>query len=115
MVTGKRAPIGRPPASRARRVYVREWRRYMGVRAVECAIALNIERESYLRLERAPYKFNNGEMAVLADTIGVKPTQFWGLPPSTGDVRVSLDDLADDNPHVDRELIVRAVKGMVGK
>jgi hypothetical protein len=56
----------------------------MGVKAIDCALALDIELESYLRLERSPYKFNNGEMAVLAVIIGVKPHQFWFPPPEPG-------------------------------
>ncbi len=115
MVTRKRVPIARPPASRARPVYVREWRRYMGVKSVDCAVALDIERESYLRLERSPFKFNNGEMAVLAEAIGVKPNQFWFPPPTDGQVKVSIDDMLDDIPEGEREMIVRAVRGMVGK
>jgi len=87
----------------------------MGVKAIDCAIALDIERESYLRLERTPYKFNNGEMAILAVTIGVKPNRFWFPPPVPGATRISLDDLVDEMPDPDRELIVRAVRGMVGK
>jgi hypothetical protein len=96
-------------------VYVREWRRFMGSKAVDCAIALDIERESYLRLERNPFKFNNAEMAILADEIGVKPNQFWFPPPEPGQIKVSLDDMIDEMPDADRELIVRAVRGMVGK
>src|SRR5258705_9951587 len=115
MVTKKRVPIGRPPASKGRPVYVREWRRYMGGKAIDCAVALDIERESYLRLERTPYKFNNGEMAVLAVTIGVKPNQFWFPPPVPVATRISLDDFVEEIPDPVRELIVRAVRRSVGK
>jgi hypothetical protein len=116
MVTRDRKPIARPPASRARPVFVRGWRRYMGVKAVECAIALDIERESYLRLERTPYKFNNGEMALLALTIGIKPEQFWFQPPEPGqERRFSVDDALDELDGDNRELIVKAIRGMIGK
>jgi hypothetical protein len=96
-------------------VYVREWRRYMGTKSVDCAIALDIERESYLRLERAPYKFNIGELVVLAETIGVKPNQFFFPPPAQGENRVSLDEMLDDLADDRREMVVNAFRGMVGK
>jgi hypothetical protein len=116
MVTRPRKPIGRPPVSRARPVFVRGWRRYMGVKAIECAIALDIERESYLRLERTPYKFNNGEMAALAATIGINPDQFWFQPPEPGqERRFSVDDALDELEGDNRELIVKAIRGMIGK
>ena len=115
MVTKKRLPIGRPLASKARRVYVREWRRFMGVKAIDCAIALDIERESYLRLERTPHKFNNGEMAILAEVIGVKPNQFWFPPPEPGQERISLDDMAEEMPETMRQAAILAFRGMAGK
>ncbi len=116
MVTRSRKPIGRPPVSRARPVFVREWRRYMGVKAVECAVALDIERESYLRLERTPYKFNNGEMAVLSEAIGITPEQFWFQPPEPGkERRFSVDDALDELPDDNRDLVLKAIRGMIGK
>lgn len=115
MVTQPRKPIPRPSASKARRVYVREWRRHKKVKAVDCAIALDIERESYLRLERTPHKFNNGEMAILADLIGIKPSQFWFPPPAPGQERVSLDDMIEDIPEPMQQAAILAVRGMAGK
>lgn len=115
MVTQPRKQIPRQRASKARRVYVREWRRFMGVKAIDCAIALDIERESYLRLERTPQKFNNGEMAVLADIIGVNPNQFWFPPPVPGQERVSLDDLIEDMPEPMQRAAILAVRGIAGK
>ena len=35
-----------------RHLYVRKWREFMGTKAVELSIALDIERESYYRLEK---------------------------------------------------------------
>lgn len=87
----------------------------MGVKSVECAVALDIERESYLRLERTPEKFNNAEMAVLAGVIGVKPHQFWFPPPEPGQQRVSLDDLIDEMPESMQQAAILAVRGMAGK
>lgn len=87
----------------------------MGVKAIDCAVALDIERESYLRLERTPQKFNNGEMAILADLIGVKPNQFWFPPPVPGQERVSLDDLIEDMPEPMQQAAILAVRGMAGK
>jgi hypothetical protein len=87
----------------------------MGAKSIDCAVALDIERESYLRLERTPEKFNNAEMAVLADVIGVKPHQFWFPPPEPGQQRVSLDDLMEDMPESMVQAAILAVRGMAGK
>lgn len=115
MVTQRRKPIPRPLPSKARRVYVRAWRRFMGAKSIDCAVALDIERESYLRLERTPEKFNNAEMAVLAEVIGVKPHQFWFPPPVPGQERVSLDDLIEDMPEAMVKAAILAVRGMARK
>lgn len=87
----------------------------MGTKAVEIAIALDIERESYYRLEREWWTINAGEMDTIAATIGVKPSQFWFPPPSPGHERISLDELIEDAPEDIQRMAVAAVRGMVGK
>lgn len=88
----------------------------MGTKATELAIALKIERESYYRLERTPYKFNVEELGKIADVMGVKPTQFWFHPPVPGAAaRISLDDLLDDAPEAVQQMAIAAVRGMVNK
>lgn len=106
MVTRRRRP---------RPLYIREWREFMGTKAIDLAIALDIERESYYRLERHPHKFNNEEMDIIAAEMGVKPSQFWFPPPTPGQDRISLDDLMDGVPDDMRKMVVNAVKGMMGK
>ena len=106
MVTRRRRP---------RPLYIREWRKFMGTKVIDLAVALDIERESYYRLEREPYKFNNQEMDIIAAEMGVKPSQFWFPPPTPGQDRISLDDLMEGVPDDMRKMVVNAVKGMMGK
>lgn len=88
----------------------------MGTKVVDLAIALDIERESYYRLERHPYKFNNEEMSIIAGEMGIEPSQFWFPPPEPGSPRrESLDDLLEDSPETVREMAIRAVRGILNK
>lgn len=88
----------------------------MGTKVLELAEALDIERESYYRLEREPWRINLGEVEILAKVIGVKSSQFRFPPPTAGaNQRISLDDLLEDVPEAVRAMAINAVRGMVGK
>lgn len=116
MVTRRRVPISKPPQVRRVRLFLREWRKFMGVSAVDCAIALDIERESYLRLEREPWRITVGGLDVIAEAIGVKSSQLRFAPPENGQEKPqSLDDLIEDAPDNVRQMAIAAVRGMVGK
>jgi hypothetical protein len=85
----------------------------MGTKAVELAIALDIERESYYRLERDWWTISAGEMDLIASTIGIKPNQLWFPPPAKGREVVSLDDLVESmTDEVRRDAAISAVKGI---
>jgi transcriptional regulator with XRE-family HTH domain len=98
------------------RFFLREWRKFMGTKAIEIAEALEIERESYYRLERETWRINIEQVSIIAKTIGIRPSQLWFLPP-TADARhnVSLDDLIENAPAHVQEMAIRAVRGIVGK
>lgn len=88
----------------------------MGTSAVDCAIELGIERESYLRLEREPWRITVAELDVIAEAIGVKASQLRFPPPQPGQAqRESLDDLIEDAPDNVRQMAIAAIRGMVGK
>lgn len=79
-------------------VYLREWREYLqktgktGLTAIAMAERLEIERESYYRLERNPKTLSVAEVAELADAMGIDPQRLWEPPPEVGKkVRPSLD------------------------
>ena len=98
------------------RLFLREWRKFMGVSAVICADALSIERESYLRLEREPWRINLEELEIIAESIGVKSTQLRFPPPEAGSSeRVSLDEMIEDAPEAVQKMAIAAIRGMVGK
>jgi hypothetical protein len=104
------------PAKPVRRpFYLREWRKFMGTKAIEIAIALGIERESYYRLERDWWTINAGEMDIISKVIGIKPSQLWFPPPAPGQKVVSLDDLLEDMPEAMQQAAILAVKGMAGR
>ena len=87
-----------------------------GVSAVDCAIALDIERESYLRLEREPWRITISELDIIASVIGAKASQLRFPPPQEGQqARVSLDELIEDAPENVQQMAIAAIRGMVGK
>ncbi|MGY3359777.1 DNA-binding XRE family transcriptional regulator [Bradyrhizobium sp. GM0.4] len=99
-----------------RQFYLKAWRKFMGTRAVELAETLDIERESYYRLEKNWWTINAGEMDLIAKTIGIKPSQLWFPPPAPGREVVSLDDLIEemDDP-IKQQAAIMAVRGIAGR
>ena len=88
----------------------------MGTKAIEIADALEIERESYYRLERETWRINVDQVPVIAKTIGIRSDQLWFHPPTPGAKHdISLDDLIEGAPANIKEMAIRAVRGMVGK
>jgi DNA-binding XRE family transcriptional regulator len=116
MVTSKKRQPLRPKAPVRRAFYLKEWRKYMGTKPIELAIALDIERQSYHRLETNWWTISAGEMDIIATTIGIKPSQLWFPPPKDGESgRKSLDDLLEDIPENMRPAAFLALRGMAGK
>lgn len=107
--TQSKVPLRRRP------FYLREWRKFMGTKAVDLAIALDIERESYYRLEREWWTINAGEMDIIATVIGIKPNQLWFPPPAPGQERVSLDDLVEEMEPIKQQAAISAVRGIAGR
>lgn len=116
MVTQRRPPIPKKRPPRRIKLYTREWRKFMGVSAVDCAAALDIERISYLRLEREPWRITVAEQDIIAKTIGVTVSQLRFPPPEAGkEAPVSIDAWMQDAPENVRAIVIAAVKGMLGK
>lgn len=113
MVTRKRQQRVIQP--RRRPFYLKEWRKFMGTKPVDLAVALDIERQSYHRLEKHWWTISAGEQDIIADVIGIKPSQLWFPPPKDGQERVSLDDLLDDMPEPMRVAAIAAVRGIARK
>ncbi|MCK1322114.1 helix-turn-helix transcriptional regulator [Bradyrhizobium sp. 156] len=113
MVTKRNQGTIRPAR---RQFFLKAWRKFMGTRAVELAEALDIERESYYRLEKNWWTINAGEMDLIAKTIGIKPSQLWFPPPTPGREVVSLDDLIEemDDP-IKQQAAIMAVRGIAGR
>ena len=81
----------------SRPFHLKEWRKFKGVKAVDLAEALEIERESYYRLERKWWTISVKEIDVLAERIGIEPGQFWLRPdvePASADVDLALKLIA---------------------
>lgn len=88
----------------------------MGTKAIDLAIALDIERESYYRLERNWWTINTGEQAIIATTIGIKPSQLWFPPPPTDEQeRISWDEAIEDIPENMQQAAFMALRGMAKK
>jgi DNA-binding XRE family transcriptional regulator len=114
--------VTRPPLKNQRQLrpaprpfFLRQWRKFMGTKAVELAEALGIERESYYRLEKNWWTISTGEQDIIARTIGIKPSQLWFPPPTQGQDVVSLDELVEDMPEQMKKAAINAVKGIAGR
>lgn len=87
---------------------------------MELAIALDIERQSYHRLEKNWWTISTGEIAIIATTMGIEPDQLWFPPPKTKKAlhepeRESIDDLLEDVPDNIQAIAIRSVRGIIGK
>lgn len=88
----------------------------MGTKAVEVADAIEVERESYYRLERETHRLSLSQIEKAADAIGVTPDQFWFRPPVPGtNAGINLNDLIAGVPPDMQEMVIKAVRGMVGR
>lgn len=109
MVTKRRNTLKRP-------IYLREWRKHVGVKAAVLAEALEIEEKSYYRLEREAWRLDVPDLDILADVLKIQPHQFWRRPSTGKDNNdISLDQLIEDQPAAIKLMTIKAVKGMVGK
>ena len=61
--------------------YLRKWRKALGLKAPALAEVLEIERESYYRLEKDPQKLSAGALMKLSQAMKIKPEQLWMIPP----------------------------------
>lgn len=88
----------------------------MGVSAVDCAIAIDIERESYLRMERETWRVSWQEAELLAKEIGINSSQLKFPPPAKGKpIPPSLDEMIEDQPDIVREMAIGAIIRLTGK
>ena len=115
MVTKKRSlPRPKAPAVKGIQLYLREWRKFMGVSAPDVADALGIERESYLRMERETWRVTFSEAILIATTIGIHVSQLRFPPPEPGKKpEESLDEMVEDKSPEFRRLARAAIRGML--
>jgi len=117
MATRKiKLPIPKKREPRRLKLYVREWRKYMGVSAPIVAEALGIERESYLKIERETWRIGASEAFIIADAIGCHVNQLRFPPPAAGQrPPQSADAILEGASEEVREMAIRALRGLVGK
>lgn len=97
-------------------VYLREWRKHKKLKAVAMAERLEIERESYYRLEREPQTLSVAEVMELAEAIGIEPKSLWEPPPEAGKPpRPSLDAIVQDLPSPQVEGFADMLRRAAGK
>ncbi len=96
-------------------VYLREWREHLHLRAVDMAERLEIERESYYRLERNPKTLSVAEVVEIADHMGIDPQRLWEPPPERdAPPRISLDAIVKDAPEAQIEGLADMLRKVVG-
>lgn len=71
------APRQKPLKTSVVKLYVYEWRRFMGAKIEVAAKALGVTAEEYEDLEQYPFRLTADEMARVAKAIGVDPNQFF--------------------------------------
>lgn len=103
-------------------VYLREWRRYIQkavnptLNAPAMADRLEIERESYLRLERNPHTLSVAELIEIAEAFGIDHWRLWEPPPEIGKkLRVSLDAVVADQSDSQVEGWADVIRRTAGK
>lgn len=86
----------------------------MGVKAPDVAAALEIERESYLKMERETWRISLQEAVIIADVLGVNVNQLKFPAPAKGEEPPeSLDAMIEGKSDDLKKLIRGAVKGMI--
>lgn len=115
MVTNRRRQLNRPKVPRRRKFYLEAWRKHLKVSPAVLAGALDIERQSYHRLEKNWWTISTGEQEVLADALEIKPSQLWFPPPPPGTAVESLDEMIEDIPDALKNAAIAAVKGIAGR
>lgn len=97
-------------------VYLREWRKFKELKAVDMAERLGIERESYYRLERKPFTLSVAELLELSDALGIPHQRLWELPPASGvKPRESLDAIVEGTPDAQVEGLADMLRRAVGR
>jgi transcriptional regulator with XRE-family HTH domain len=97
-------------------VYLRAWREFKNVRAVDMAERLGVERESYYRLERKPHTLSIAELLELGDALGVDHRRLFEPPPPSGlRPRPSLDEIVRDTPDSQVEGLADMLRRAIGK
>lgn len=74
-------PRLKPLKSALRKIFVAEWRDFMGVNITTAAAALGLDADSYAVLEAYPASLTGEQLVRLADNFGVEPSQLWFKPP----------------------------------
>ena len=119
MATRTRQPIPKNRKPRRIKLYLREWREFMFGKkrgAPKVAEALNIERESYLKMERETWRASYSDAVIIARTIGVDPNQLqWPPPPVGQKPPESADAILEGASEEVRDMAIRALRGLVGK
>lgn len=103
-------------------VYLREWRKYIQktvnatLNANAMADRLDIERESYYRLERKPHTLSVAELVEIAEAFGIDHRRLWEPPPEPGKpLRKSLDEVVADKPDTEVEGLAEMLRRAVGR
>lgn len=115
MVTRDRIRKGSGGAPR--RLFVDEWRERRGISPEQLAGRVGIERESYYRWLREPWRINRAKQAALEDALELPQDGLYS-PPSPLDApppRPSLDALTKDATPEQRDMLFDIARRILGK
>lgn len=96
--------------ARQSRLYLREHRKYLGVRTAHLAKAMGIERESLLRLEREPQNVDWAKAVRYANALNISPARLLKPP-----YMASLDELVEDQPEELQVMAADIVRRLIAK
>jgi len=94
----------------ARRLFLKEWREYVGLSPEQVAGRLGIERESVYRWEREPRRVNPDKQAAYAEALGIEPGDLWRVPSQP-----SLDSLMKGQAQDVQDMAADIVRRLVAK
>lgn len=99
-----------------RRIFLREHREAKGYSPIQMAGRIGIERESYYRLEREPWRVKGARQAQLEDILDLPVGGLWTPPrPPGAPVKPSLDELAEDATPEQRAMLFDIARRILGK
>lgn len=82
----------------ARRVFIREWRKYRGLTLVQLAERVGVSQPTVSRIERGEQPYSQPILEAFADALGCEPSDLIGrLPGAPSELTVLVNKLPPES------------------